>query len=211
MYYNKNSLIIGFHGCDAAVRDTLLMVPDVIQKSEEPHDWLGHGVYFWENNYDRALEWAQDKARRGTIKEPAVIGAVLSLDHCFDLLDSRFIKMVQVYYKLMTASYQAANRELPANKDSRGDVHQDRVLRELDCAVIEFMHQKIREQIAEDIATKGFTSFTAFDSARGVFTEGGPAFQGAGIQLKSHSQICIRNLNCIKGFFMPRKEIVFQP
>jgi hypothetical protein len=26
---------------------------------------------------------------------------------------------------------------------------------------------------------------------------------------KSHIQICIRNLNCIKGFFLPRQEIDF--
>jgi hypothetical protein len=39
-----------------------------------------------------------------------------------------------------------------------------------------------------------------------VFTEGGPAFPGAGIQEKNHIQICIRNSNSIKGFFLPRKE-----
>lgn len=211
MYFHKNNLIIGFHGCDSAVRDSLLNFPSAIQKSEEPHDWLGHGVYFWENNFDRALEWAKDKANRGSIKEPAVIGAVLSLDHCFDLLDARFIGMVRGYYQLMTQSYAAIGKKLPQNKDARNDVHKDKVLRELDCAVIEFMHQKIREQISADNYEKGFSTIPPFDSARGVFTEGGEAFDGAGIQLKSHLQICIRNLNCIKGFFLPRQEINFQP
>jgi len=42
-----------------------------------------------------------------------------------------------------------------------------------------------------------------FDSIRGVFTEGGPAFDGAGLFAKSHIQICIRKPNCIQGFFMP--------
>jgi hypothetical protein len=38
---------------------------------------------------------------------------------------------------------------------------------------------------------------------------GGPVCDGAGILEKSHIQICIRNLNCIKGVFLPRKEIDF--
>jgi hypothetical protein len=41
------------------------------------------------------------------------------------------------------------------------------------------------------------------------FTEGGPAFDGSGLSAKSHVQICIRNPNCIKGFFLPRRESTF--
>jgi hypothetical protein len=71
------------------------------------------------------------------------------------------------------------------------------------------MHQSILEQINEDKETTGYSEFKLFDSARGVFTEGGPAYPGAGILEKSHIQICIRNSNCIKGFFLPRKEKEF--
>jgi len=76
MYDIKPNLIIGFHGCDRHVRDSLLLNPDYFKISQKPFDWLGHGLYFWENNYDRALHWAIDKMNRGEIKEPAVIGAV---------------------------------------------------------------------------------------------------------------------------------------
>jgi hypothetical protein len=71
------------------------------------------------------------------------------------------------------------------------------------------MHQSILEQINEDKETTGYSELKLFDSARGVFTEGGPAYPGAGILEKSHIQICIRNSNCIKGFFLPRKEKEF--
>ena len=46
MYSNRNNLIIGFHGCDKEVRDSLLNHPNKIQISEKPYDWLGHGIYF---------------------------------------------------------------------------------------------------------------------------------------------------------------------
>jgi len=64
-------------------------------------------------------------------------------------------------------------------------------------------------QIKYDINQKGFSEYRYFDTIRGIFTEGGPVFEGAGIQLKNHIQVCIRNLNCIKGFFIPRKESKF--
>lgn len=201
--------MIGFHGCDVSVRDGLLNRPQVIVKSEKPYDWLGHGIYFWENNLERAMQWAREKALRKQIKTPAVIGAILSPDHCLDLTDSRFIDMLGAYYNLLALSYKELGKELPSNTDIREDVHKDKIIRELDCTVIEFMHQKIQEQRTEDIRTKGFSEYRSFDSARGVFTEGGPAFPGAGIRKKSHIQLCIRNPNCIKGFFLPRKETDF--
>ena len=79
MYDVKPNLIIGFHGCDADVCRELLNNPDNIKISKNPYDWLGYGMYFWENNYERAYQWAIDKQKRGTIKEPAVIGAFLQL------------------------------------------------------------------------------------------------------------------------------------
>ncbi|HEV9036455.1 MAG TPA: hypothetical protein VGQ51_07545 [Puia sp.] len=45
-----------------------------------------------------------------------------------------------------------------------------------------------------------------FDSVRGVFVEGRELYPGAGFQDKNHIQICIRNPNCIRSFFLPRRE-----
>ncbi|NDP22972.1 MAG: hypothetical protein GZ091_18115 [Paludibacter sp.] len=96
---------------------------------------------------------------------------------------------------------------MPKYRIAKADVHHDKILCELNCSVIEFMHHTIEAQIKKDIAENGFSTFKKFDSMRGVFTEGGPAFDGAEIQLKRHIQICIRNPNSIKGFFLPRKEV----
>lgn len=206
MYDTRPNLVIGFHGCDLDTRDKLLNNSREINKSEKPHDWLGHGMYFWEYNELRALQWAQDKAKRGEIKEPAVIGAVLNLGTCCDLLDSKHIQVVSAYYNLMRVSYNLLGRPIPQNKDTKHDKHKDKLIRELDCAVIEFMNERIFSQHQTQISETGSTTIKLFDSVRGVFTEGGEAFPGSGIQLKNHIQICIRNLNCIQGFFLPRQE-----
>lgn len=45
-----------------------------------------------------------------------------------------------------------------------------------------------------------------FDSVRSVFVEGELTYPTAGFKDKNHIQICIRNSDCIKGYFIPRLE-----
>lgn len=201
--------MIGFHGCDQSVRDSLVSNPNKVEKSQKAYDWLGNGFYIWENNTARALKWAEDKRDRGEINNPCVVGVVYQLDYCLDLTDSEFIDLIAKYFDLMKTHLSIAGKEIPKNKDFSKDEYHDRIIRELDCAVIEFLFNKIEEQRQEDINTKGFTELRHFDTVRGIFTEGGPAFEGAGIQNKNHIQVSIRNLNCIKGFFIPRERISF--
>ena len=84
--------------------------------------------------------------------------------------------------------------EIPQNKTAKGS--SDKLLRELDCAVIENLHNMQRQ-----------IQLKPFDSVRSVFVEGDELYPGAGFHDKNHIQICIRNPNCIKGFFIPREEV----
>jgi hypothetical protein len=209
LYTKRPNLMIGFHGCDESIRNQLVVNPDKVRKSEETFDWLGHGFYIWENNYERALKWAEDKKARGKVQIPSVVGVIYQLEYCLDFTDSAFTEIISTYYPLMKDYFSFIGKELPKNEDLPKDNHHDLVLRKLDCAVIEYLHQQIDEQIKKDIAQNRYSELKPFDTARSIFTEGGPAFEGAGIQTKNHIQICIRNLNCIKGFSIPRKEIKF--
>lgn len=202
-------MYIGFHGCDESVRNGLVINPNNIKISEKPFDWLGHGFYVWENNYERALQWAKDKEKLGKIEKASVVGVVYTLGNCLDFTDSQFIDVIEVYYENLKKEFKELGKNLPTNKDAAFDAYKDKLVRELDCMVIEHMHQKISEEIEENIQKKGWSEIKYFDSSRGIFTEGGPAFDGAGIQKKNHIQICIRNKNCIKGFFVPRNETKF--
>lgn len=206
MYNARPNLPLGFHGCDSDVADKLIHSPNRILKSEKPFDWLGHGMYFWENNIARAYEWSKDKERRGEIKKAAVVGAVLTLDNCLDLIDSGSIGLLESYFGLFKAELERAGKKLPENLDSSHDPYKDKLRRELDCAVIEYLHSKIEQEINLKFQEQGYSEIKPFDSVRGFFTEGGPAFPGSAIQQKNHAQICIRNANCIKGFFKPRSE-----
>lgn len=209
MYNYRPNLYIGFHGCDESVRDSLVIQPNTVKMSEKPFDWLGHGFYVWENNYERALRWAQDKQEQGKIKNASVVGVVYLLGNCLDFTDTKFIDAIGVYFESLKQDVEKVGDKLPTNKDANDDEFRDKLIRELDCMVIQHLHQKIKEEIDSDVLTQGYSELKHFDSARGLFTEGGPAFPGAGIRKRNHIQICIRNKNCIKAFFIPRKENSF--
>jgi len=195
IYKNRPNLMIGFHGCDENVRNELVNNPNKIKKSKETYDWLGNGFYVWENNYKRALKWAEDKQKRDIrITKPSVVGVVYQLEHCLDLTDSEFIDILCEYYELLKKKFQIIEKPLPENKDLPKDKDHDLIIRELDCAVFEFLHHNMEKQINEDTRKKGYSDLKPFDTVRGVFTEGGPAYQGAGIQTKNHIQVCIRIL-----------------
>lgn len=196
MYSKKSGLIIGFHGCDESVRDDVVSKKGIlINSSENDYDWLGHGAYFWENNYYRALEFAKylkDNPKKNNpnhIKNPSVIGAIIDLGYCLDLMDSEYLKMLKEGYLLLkdSAEYQI---QIPQNTIKMHGIFMNR---RLDCAVIETIHSYLRS-----------SNLPEFDSVRGVFWEGNELYPNAGFREKNHIQIAIRNPNCIKGYFVPR-------
>lgn len=203
MYNVRPNLLIGFHGCDEETCYKLLHQPDQIIISRRPYEWLGHGMYFWENNFKRAWQWAQHKEHLGHIKKAAVVGAILHLRNCFDLLDSKYIGILRDHYQSWANFQRILNLPLITNTSPAGSIKKDKVVRSLDCAVIEFMHKLILWEHRQQPHTQ------LFNSVRGVFTEGKRIYKNAGFYDKSHIQICIRNPNCILGFFHPRKEVNF--
>lgn len=189
MYQKLPNLVIGFHGCDRKVFEKVLYKGEPLKKSQNVYDWLGNGIYFWEQNYQRALEWAKKNSK---INEPAVIGAVLDLGHCLNLTDSASADILRIGYEILKTRCEAAGTEMPVNKPSEKST--DILVRNLDCAVIQQIH---------DYTEKKAGKVLPFDSVRGIFTEGGPVYEGACFQEKTHVQLCIVNPNCIKGYFRP--------
>jgi len=186
--------VLGYHGCDRSIGEQLLN-NNPFEPSNNTYDWLGAGVYFWESNPERALLWARNQAQRGRIHDPYVVGAVIDLGFCLDLTTSNGIRAVQVAYTGLRSRLEKTGIPLPQNRDPEsldfGDREDsDRVLRELDCAVINYLHQ-VREE----------SQLAHFDSVRGLFPEGGSAFDGSMFMEMTHTQICVRNQENVHGVF----------
>jgi len=191
-------LLLGFHGCEREEQAKLLDNPGYFRKSNNKYDWLGHGMYFWENNQARAMDWAKMKKKTGSIDEPAVIGAVIDLGLCLDLFDSDNLQLLKEHYHLLE---KETEKGLPENKKHPSETGDDKILRYLDCAVIEYLHY-----------FNSISDLQPYDSVKTAFLEGNPLYPGAGFREKTHVQICVRNPNCIKGFFMPRiKDSGYSP
>ena len=189
MYSKLPNLVIGFHGRDKEVYEKVIINGEQLKASENTYDWLGHGIYFWEQNLERAEEWAKRRHKENA----AVIGAVIDLGLCLNLTDSVSSGYLKNGFKVFKAICQIAGVEIPVNRPSQKT--EDILLRDLDCAVI----QQIQQIYSTD------PKQPAFDSVRGVFIECKPAFEGSEIREKTHIQICVCNPNCIKGYFAPRK------
>ena len=196
MYSKLPNLVLGFHGCDRETFERVIYGGESLKRSDNSYDWLGNGIYFWEQNFARALEWAK---KRKTIKEPAVIGAVIDLGYCLNLTDSSSEGWLKKGYDLLKTHCEMARKPLPKNKPS--EMTCDILLRDLDCAVIQQIHDFCNESYKKDNMTKT----PPFDSVRGVFVEGEPPYPGSEFRAKTHVQLCIVNPNCIKGYFKPMK------
>ncbi len=195
LYSHRSQLVLGFHGCDATLAEQVVLGKTMLKESDHDYDWLGHGIYFWENNVERAEQWAEEnsKLRNSSIKTPGVLGAYLDLGNCLDLTDSGSLQLLKIPYKTLKESVSLAGLAMPVNKDPLKVKSRDRILRKLDCAVITTLHELTKK-----------AGLPAFDSVRGVFWEGEELYPGAGFREKNHIQIAIINPNCIKGFFIPR-------
>lgn len=194
LYSRRSNLIIGFHGCDKSIAYKVLSGEENLIASTNDYDWLGNGIYFWENNETRAFQYAQDlMKRKGTsVKEPAIIGAVIDLGYCMDLTDSLYLDELKEAYNMLSESCKIMEIPLPENSDIGNST--DKLMRRLDCAVIQTAHQINKDADERE-----------YDSVKGVFWEGAPLYSDAGFTEKNHIQICVRNPNCIKGIFLPRK------
>jgi hypothetical protein len=168
---------------------------DVINRSGNEWDWLGDGAYFWESNAQRAYDYAVElmKRPRGEkqrIAYPAVVGAVIDLGFCLNLLDTRFVPIVREAYDRLVQISEEAGVTLPRNSGGR-----DRLRRNLDCAVMRTLHQ-----IRADAGSE------PFETVRAAFTEGMVIYPDAGFAAKTHIQLCVRELSCVKGYFRPLDE-----
>ena len=101
MYQTKPSFVFGFHGLDRKVGFDILTQKKEFKHSNNPYDWLGQGVYFWENNYERAVQYAEEDSKRPhtKIEDPYVLGTILDLGNCLDLLDQKYLDFLSFAYE----------------------------------------------------------------------------------------------------------------
>jgi hypothetical protein len=181
------SFVLAYHGCDRAIAEDVLGGASFVPSSNA-YDWLGHGIYFWEANPKRGLDCARELTSRrrdaSKVKNPAVVGAIIDLRLCVGLTTASGLEQVRLAYLALAAvAARSSSGRLPKN-------NRDGLRRDLDCAVINTLHEINRQN-----------GSPAIDTVKGVFIEGDPIYPAASFHEKTHIQLCVRNPDCIKGVF----------
>lgn len=187
--------VLGYHGCDQQVAESILAGEAEVRASTNVYDWLGSGAYFWENNPARALSWAKllAKSKSKKIRTPAVVGAIIDPGNCLDLAEESSLELVKVAFDGFRRLSEVSNTPLPVNEPGYiGDA--DLVKRHLDCAVLNFLHE-----------TRSAEGLAAYHTVRAPFFEGGELFSGSKLSEKCHVQWCVRDRKrSIIAYFRPR-------
>lgn len=188
--------VLGFHGCGRDLGLKLIKGTQDLIPSENPWDWLGPGIYFWEQDPARGLEYANDVIE-GRIKNkkapeiPFVVGSIIQLGNCLNLVESTALDILTEAYNGLKQLTEKMGVPMVENKGNN---------RALDCAVIKYIHEANRR-----------AGKLPYDTIRCAFPEGGEAYPGAMISRRLHIQICVCNPEMIRGYFLPKPHEKFNP
>jgi hypothetical protein len=188
--------VYGFHSCDQSVGLKVLNGKETLLPSTNPWDWLGEGIYFWEQNPGRAMEYANESAQKKQfnkvpIKQPCVLGAIIDLGKCLNLVEAESLDILRDAYMGLKEAMDLAGREMPRNVGAN---------RQLDCEVFRYVHYANNDG-----------KRPPYDTIRCAFSEGQAVYPGTDITTRLHVQICVLNPDCIKGYFLPRPVEMFNP
>lgn len=189
MAFHYPTQIFGFHSCDREVGLKILNGEEGLKPSQNSWDWLGEGIYFWEQNPGRALDYAVECAQNkqffnGKIENPFVIGAVINLGNCLNLLESQSAIILKEAHTLLSQTKALSGTKMPKNKGAN---------RALDCAVIQTMHA----------SNKTSGSGIKYDTIRSSFDEGKEVYPGSIFTDRLHIEVCVINPDMILGYYLP--------
>lgn len=197
-------LIVAYHGCDVVIRDALVR-GDIkhLDISKNRYDWLGPGSYFFEDDPDRAMIFSKASRdhpeRRYTarpIATPAVVGAILRVQHWLDMTTQAGIQEFAGAYKATVNGITTAGGNVPVNTVAHPE-DTDIIYRALDNAIFTFIHSYRADPA---------NSLSPYQAVRGAFPQGNAVVENSGFRSNTHIQIALRENKCVVGWFLPHGE-----
>ena len=167
--------VYGYHGTSRKAAQGI--IEQGFDFSTNDYDWLGTGVYFFQDAPQRAYSWASERYP----DSPAVIRSRLVLENCLDLLDISWFPIIREAYGFFVEEYRKTNRPLPRQNPQRSKAHR------LDCAFFNYIVGGILQPQGEIVG-----------AIRAVFNEGDRIYPNSALSDRAHIQIAIRNLSLIE-------------
>jgi hypothetical protein len=174
-------IVTGYHG--TSEKAALQILEGDFKVSENSWEWLGHGIYFWQDAPYRALEWATEWLGRKGYKGPmGVIAAKIDLRNFIDLLDLKAMALLGSLAGDFLAQLEQDGRSLRNNPP----------LNRLDCGLFNFATNVLGSQ---EIEVAGY---------RAACVEGERITPDSPIFDKSHVQIAVIDKTAILEKWMVR-------
>jgi hypothetical protein len=175
-------IVTGYHGTTQQRAEQILS--HGFRLSTNPWEWLGDGVYFWQDAPTRAVVWSEEWSKRSLAGtgDLAVLRCTLRLEDCLDLLDVKFSDVIRELSGDFLQLLQS-KPNVPKLVNYRTGAKRGR--HELDAAFFNYL--------VAYLAEKNF----AVRCLRAAISEGEPILPGSPICYRSHVQICIRDVNLI--------------
>ncbi len=169
-------IVFGYHG--TSIRAAEAVIRNGFRLSQNSYDWLGDGVYFFQDAPSRAWDWANSRHP----DEPAVVGAELRLVDCMDLLDTDWSPVLADAYNAYIGLLKETGLTPPVQT---GGAHR------LDREVINY---------AIGVLTRNGIEISC---VRGAFVEGMPVYSGSALFDRTHVQISVRDPSkCVRRVWL---------
>ncbi|MEX1042746.1 MAG: hypothetical protein WDZ51_19080 [Pirellulaceae bacterium] len=181
IFNDYHRTVVGYHGTKLSTARKIINREKSFNPSENSDDWLGHGVYFWEYAPQQAHWWAKRQSAKSNWDEPiAILGSMIRLGFCFDLMDPYNVDEIKQYRE----TAEATGQRVEDNAFHR---------KYLDCAVFQYAFAAIEAEQDHKV-----------DSARAVYVPAKPdrVWARSWISKNAHIQICVRNQACILGTWL---------
>ena len=159
-------IVKAYHGTSSSIAH--IIEREGFQLSRNTYDWLGDGVYFFQDGLLRAWEWAG--ARHG--EDAAIIGADIHIVNCLDMLDLGWNEVLSDGYDGYIQLLRKTGRSEPTQS---GRAHP------LDREVINYTVSVLND------------NGIPIACVRASFREGRPVYPNSAFFDRSHIQIAVRD------------------
>jgi hypothetical protein len=166
--------VYGYHGTSRTKAMSILN--NGFRVSDNDYDWLGTGIYFFQDAPARAGAWAKEQYP----EDPVVIRASIYLEGYMDLLDIVWFEDLKTIYSVFAEQYRFRGVPIPLQNPSISKAHR------LDCAFFKYTTQLLLGQDNQ------------VECIRAAFVEGNSIFPNSAIFDLAHVQIAVLNPALIK-------------
>lgn len=165
-------VVLAYHGTSSEASDRI--EAEGFHASQNLYDWLGDGIYFFQDAPLRAREWARERYGR----EGVVLGAEIHLTDCMDLLDVAWYDVLSDAHDDYVTLLRRSNRSRPIQSEGAHP---------LDRAVINYTVGVLGE------------AGIRIACVRAAFREGRQVYRDSALYDRTHIQIAVRDPSaCIR-------------